>query len=84
MGHKMSRDYVMLDSRINVVKARKQSISNHQLQTGEFYCLFSTGPSNHKHELHCSGNCQGSCVDTVGCLSIAFGCHVRRKGINDS
>ena len=27
-----------------------------QLQTGEFCCLFATGPSNRKHELHCSGN----------------------------
>ena len=54
MGHKIS-PYVMLDSHINIVKPRKFLILGQQLQTGEFCCLFPTGPSNHKHELHCSG-----------------------------
>ena len=55
MGHKISTGYVMLDSRINIVKPRKRSILGQQLQTGDFCCLCPTGPSNRKHELHCSG-----------------------------
>ena len=45
----------MLDSHISIVKPRKRSILGQQLQTGEFCCLCPTGPSNRKHELHCSG-----------------------------
>ena len=56
MGHKISHGYVMLNSRIIIVKPRKQSISGQQLQTEQFCCLFPTDPSNHKNELQCSGN----------------------------
>ena len=46
----------MLDSSIKIVKPRKRSILGQQLQTGEFCCVFPTGPSNRKHKLHRSGN----------------------------
>ena len=85
MGHEIS-PYIMLDSRINIGKTRKRSILGQQLQTGKFCCLFPTGPSNHKHELHCSGEklSHGSFAPTVGCSFIVIGCHVRHKEINVS
>ena len=53
-GHKISTGYVMLDSRITLVKPRKRSTLGQQLQTGEFCCLFPTDSSHRKHDLHCS------------------------------
>ena len=86
MGHKIAHGYVMLDSRINIVKPRKRSISHEQLHTSSLVVYFNQdlAIANMNYTIPVTKLSYERFVSAIGCSSIVSGCHVRHKGINAS